>query len=381
MSFRSCRLALAFCAFASLAVAHPDDQPTAPVSWKVAAAPIPAGPLGSGAWKFEVESGWAKIPAPATLSPTHGGVVVDRAGLIYVSTDGPSGILVFKPDGNLLRSMAPEFSGIHGLMLREEGGKQFIYAAHVTGHEVVKLGLDGSLIWKIGCPTESGLYTALDDWKPNPKTPNAKPASTIVGHDGRTYVTDGYKPTAIAVGPDGRIYVADGYGASVIHEYTADRKWKRVIGSKGEGDGQFKTCHGIALDTRYEKPLLLVCDRENKRLVHLDLEGNFVRTLAADLRRPCAISMMGDYAAVAELQGRVVITDKTGKIVATLGDNPDQKQWAAFKLAPEFWQDGIFIAPHGIAFDAAGNLFVQDWNYMGRLTKLRRSVTGLVMAH
>jgi hypothetical protein len=92
------------------------------------------------------------------------------------------------------------------------------------------------------------------------------------------------------------------------------------------------------------------------------------------------VSIKGDYAAVAELQGRVVVTDKTGKIVATLGDNPDQKQWAAFKLAPEFWQDGIFIAPHGVAFDAAGNIFVQDWNYIGRLTKLRRA-PGLALAN
>jgi hypothetical protein len=144
------------------------------------------------------------------------------------------------------------------------------------------------------CPTESGVYPALDDWKPNPKTPKAKPGATLVGHDGRSYVIDGYKPTAVTVGPDGRIYVADGYGASIIHEFSPDRKWTRVIGSRGEGDGQFKTCHGIALDTRFEKPLLLVCDRENRRLIHLDLDGKFVRNLAVGLRRPCAVSIMGE---------------------------------------------------------------------------------------
>ena len=58
---------------------------------------------------------------------------------------------------------------------------------------------------------------------------------------------------------------------------------------------------------------------------------------------------------------------------ATLGDNPDQKQWAQFKLAPEFWRDGIFIAPHGVSFDKKGNLIVQDWNFAGRVTMLRRA--------
>lgn len=352
----SLRFALAFCALSTAALAHSDD--IMPVR-KVAAAPLPSAPLGQGAWRFEVESGWAKVPANTNLGPTHGGIVVDRAGLIYMSTDGPLGILVFQPDGKFLRNIAPEFSGIHGLMIREEGGQEFIYAAHVTASEVVKLDLTGKAVWTIGVPKESGFYD-------QPADPKKKPQA--------------YKPTAITVGPDNRIYVADGYGASVIHVYSPERKYLKTIGTKGEGDGQFKTCHGIALDTRSGNPLLLVCDRENKRLVHLDLEGNFVRTLATDLRRPCAVSIKGDYAAVAELQGRVVITDKAGKIVATLGDNPDQKQWAAFKLAPEFWQDGIFIAPHGVAFDAAGNIFVQDWNYVGRLTKLRRASVGLALA-
>lgn len=332
-------------------VAHTDF--TLPLG-QVTATPLPAAPLGSGQWRFDVAAGWAQLPATVSLGPTHGGIVLDRAGRIYVSTDAENtGIFVFDAKGKYLRSIAPELSGIHGMMIREEGGREYIYAAHVKGPQAVKIDLDGKLQWKIGMPKESGFYD-------QPEDPKKKPAA--------------FRPTAVAVGPDNRIYVADGYGASVIHVYSPEQKYLKTIGTRGEGDGQFKTCHGIALDTRYGAPLLLVCDRENRRLVHLDLEGKFVRILTKDLRRPCAASIMGDFVAVAELEGRVAIVDKAGQVVATLGDNPDQKQWAQFKLAPEHWRDGIFIAPHGLAFDPAGNLFVQDWNFAGRLTKLQRFV-------
>ena len=369
------RLVLVGCLVVARALAHEDG---APAAGSTPAHPLPAAPLGRGAWRFEVEAGWAQLPAGTTLGPTHGGVVIDQAGLIYVSSDGPAGILVFAPDGKFVRSLAPELNGIHSLMLRREGGQEFIYAAHLKGHQVVKLTLDGAVVWMLGCPTASGLYPELKDFRP--KASGDKPAAIVTAPDGRQFVADGYQPTAVAVGPDGRIYVADGYGTSVIHEFSADRKWRRVIGAKGTADGEFSTCHGLVLDPRFGAPLLLVCDRENKRLVHLDLDGKFVRTLATGLRRPCAIALWGDYAAVAELEGRVVVTDRTGGIVATLGDNPDQAQWAAFKLAPEFWRDGIFIAPHGLAFDATGNLYVQDWNYLGRLTKLRRAPDGIAVA-
>jgi hypothetical protein len=259
--------------------------------------------------------------------------------------------LVFEPSGRYLRSIAPEFSGIHGMMIRSEGGREFIYAAHVKGPQIVKLDLDGKAQWTLGMPKESGFYN-------QPADPKGKATA--------------FRPTAVTVGPDGRIYVADGYGASVVHVYSPERRYLKTIGTRGEGENQFKTCHGIALDTRFGAPRLLISDRENRRLVHTDLEGKWLGVVTTGLRRPCAASIHGDYVAVAELEGRVAIVDKAGKVVATLGDNPDQKQWAQFKLAPEHWRDGIFIAPHGVSFDAAGNLFVQDWNFAGRVTKLAR---------
>jgi hypothetical protein len=299
---------------------------------------------GSGANTFKTVPGWGNVPEKLQIGPTHGGVVVDKAGLIYVSSDSAQGIYVFNPDGSLARTIAAEFSGIHGLCIRNEGGEQFLYAAHLRGAQALKLKLDGTAVLKIPFPEE-----AADKYPKGVKD---------------------YKPTAIAVAPNGDIFVSDGYGKSLIHKFDSAGKYIKTFGGKGKGDGQFETSHGIAIDTRFEKPLLLVCDRENRRLVHLDLDGNFVGVITTDLRRPCAVSFHGDLMAVAELEARVAIIDKSNKVVAVLGDNPDKAQWAKFDIPPDWWKPGIFTAPHGVSYDAAGNLYVQDWNKTGRITKL-----------
>src|ERR1044071_1494129 len=83
---------------------------------------LPAGPLGQGEWRFEVVPGWAKLPPGKTFTSTHGGAVVDKAGNIYMSSDGPDGIFVFSRDGKFLRNIGQELTNMHGLMLREEDG-------------------------------------------------------------------------------------------------------------------------------------------------------------------------------------------------------------------------------------------------------------------
>ena len=73
---------------------------------------------------------------------------------------------------------------------------------------------------------------------------------------------------------------------------------------------------------RYRQPLLMVCDRENRRLCHFDLDGKYVGTVTQHLRRPCQVSFSGDYAVVSELEGRVTVLDVDNVPIAFLGDNP-----------------------------------------------------------
>jgi hypothetical protein len=282
-------------------------------------------------------------PDGKPLGPCHGGVVLDKAGNIYVTTDTERGIVVFSPQGRFLRSIGP--TRIHGLEVREENGEQFIYAARPADHEVIKLNLKGELLWTIEFPREAGIY----------KDANA------------------FKPCAVTVAPDGSIFVADGYGSNYILKYDKTRKFVKAFGGPGAEEGRFKTCHGIALDMRQGKPLLLVCNRNNNRVEYWDLEGNFVKVIQKDLRMPAAVHIRGDYAVIPELQGRVTVLDKEGNIVAQVGDNPNAKQRANFGLPPDQWSEGICNSPHGASIDKDTNLIVTEWSQFGRLHKFALS--------
>ena len=278
-------------------------------------------------------------PDGKQLGPCHGGVVIDKAGNIYVTTDTDRGIVVFSSQGKFLRAVGP--TRIHGLEIREENGTEYIYGARPTDHEVLKLKLDGEKVWSLEYPKGSDIYT------------NA----------------DGFKPCAVTVAPDGSIFVADGYGANYVLKFDPARKFVKAFGGPGPEEGKFNTCHGIALDTRQGKPLLLVCNRNNNRVEYWDLEGNFVKVIQKDLRMPAAVHIRGDYAVFPELQGRVTVLNKEGKIVAQIGDNPNAKQRANFNLPPAEWTEGICNSPHGASFDKEFNVIVSEWSKFGRVHK------------
>jgi hypothetical protein len=318
-----------------LAEAHPHDPPV-----DGRAALTVAAQTGTGAMQFRNIPGWGAMPQGETLGKTNGSIAVDTAGLIYVSTDGPHGILVFSPDGKLARTIP--LSRAHGLFIHEENGVESLWASHATGPRLVQMTLEGKELFQI----------------PNDKTGEVK---------------GGFKGiTAATIAPDGSIYVAIGYGSNFIHHFDAEGRHLKTFAGKGKGDAQCHTAHGIGLDTRFDPPRLLVADRENNRVTHFGLDGSWLGVHAAGLRRPTDLSFRGKLVAVSELGGRVSILRKNGKAAARLGDNPDEKQRANPKVDPKDLAPGLFSAPHGVSFDAWGNLFVQDWNNFGRLTKLER---------
>lgn len=299
---------------------------------------------GNGQHTYETVPGWGAMPDGQNLGPTHGGVAIDKSGNVYVSTEAAHAIAVFKKDGMFVKAIAPDCRAIHALAINEEQGTEYLYGAHAWGKRVVKLDLEGNIVLEIP-------------------------------HETTGEVPGGFKGiTGVAVGPDGSIYASCGYGSNMVHKFDAKGVLLKSIGGKGkpQQEGKFHTCHGLTLDLRFDQPLLLVSDRENRRLVHLDLDLDWVGVHATNLRRPCVASILGDYCAVAELQGRVTIFDKNGTPVSFLGDNPNSEHWAKKPIPESQLIDGLFTSPHGLSYDVEGNLYVQDWNETGRVTKLQK---------
>lgn len=300
--------------------------------------------LGESPARFVWDEAWSAQPWSAELGNTHGGMAVDRAGRVYASRDAAPAVLVFDRKGQQVDAWGEELAGgLHGLCLVQEGAEEFLYLAHTARHQVWKTTLTGEVLWKLDLPTDTDLY---DD-------------------------ASQYHPTSVAVAPDGRLFVADGYGKGYIHRFAADRSYLGSFGGPGDAPGLFHTPHGLAVDATGAAPRLLVADRENGRVQSFDLDGKFLEILEVSFRRPCGVAVgPGGRLAVPELAGRVTLLDGEDRLLARLGDNPDSTQWAQNGLPVEAWQAGVFISPHGAAFDARGDLYVQDWLAAGRYTRL-----------
>ena len=302
--------------------------------------------MGTGIMTFDTVPGWGLRPdGKSAIGPTHGGVVVDKAGNIYASAD--QGVYVFSPEGKVIQSyLGGDYTRLHDIEIRDEGNGEFIYGARNANAEGIKFNAaSGEVVLRLKYPEESGL--------------NLK----------------AFNPTAITVAPNGDIYLANGYASNHIFRFDKDGKYLSHFGTQGNGLKEFNTAHGMTLDTRYNPARLLICDRNHQpkgRLVHYSLEGEFLEEVITGLGMPTSVAIQGDYVSVPDLHGRLVVLNKNNTIMAVLGHNPDPAKGGNYNIPQDQWVEGIFSGTHGSYWDSEGNLYVQDWNVSGRIMKLVR---------
>jgi hypothetical protein len=333
---------------------------------------------------YTVVAGWLKLPEGRTeIGSMHGDVAVSSAGDVYVSVQGSvrqnlarlgpnPGLQVYGPDGRFLRNVPNAPGDLHGFIIRKERAGEFIYGTRLWApmsvedeirteldrQAVIKMTLDGKIVQVI---PPSAVPDQFKD-----KTP-----------DGRAFM----RLTNVTVAPNGDIYATDGYATSYIHRFDHTGKYIRSFGGKAAPYG-FNTLHKIAIDTRFSPARIIGCDRANGRIVHMSLDGDFLGVVAQDMNTPAAVAIHGDYAAIAEMKpgvatsktltGKTVgvsILDKTGKVVAVFGTNANADEIGAATIDPAKWRTGAVTAPHGVAFNEQGDIFVAEFNQWGRVQR------------
>src|SRR5260221_2703947 len=253
--------------------------------------------LGSAlAAEYKAVPDWHSFPdGKKVIGNMHGDLAVASNGEVYVSVMDPkAGLQVFGSDGKFLRIVPNAPPDLHGFVIHKEAGGEFIYGTRLGAGNILKLTLDGREVLNIP-PT-----AIPDEFKNKDK-------------DGKPFV----RLTAMDVAPNGDLFVTDGYASDYLHHFDKTGKYLKSFGGRAEPYG-FKTLHKIAIDSRFDPPRIIGCDRANMRVVQLSLDGDFLGVIAKDMLLPAAVAIHGDYAVIGEIKGRVTILDKAGQVVTTL---------------------------------------------------------------
>jgi DNA-binding beta-propeller fold protein YncE len=289
--------------------------------------------LGRGEYAYRVIADWAKLPEGLSFRDVAA-VAVDRKDQVYVFNRGEHPMIVFDRNGNFLRSWGEgRFPRAHGLHI---GPDETLYCTDDGDHTMRRCTLDGKVLLELGIP--------------------GRPAPYMSG-------TPFHRCTHTALSPKGEIYVADGYGNARVHKYTPDGRLLMSWGEPGTRPGQFNIVHNICCDG---DGWVYVADRENHRVQIFDGNGRY-ETQWNNLHRPCGLCAQGDRRPIfyigelgpstpvnlpwPNIGPRLSIVTHDGKLLAELGD-PHAGE------AP-----GQFIAPHGLAVDSHGDIYVGEVSY------------------
>ncbi len=289
--------------------------------------------LGSGDFIYEVSGNeWGSLP-PGWEYNDATAVTVDSKDHVYVFNRSAHPVIVYDPEGNLLRSWGEDiFTMPHGITVDPD---DFVYCADVGDHTVRKLTPEGNVLMTIGDP--------------------GKPAEAMSGFPFRA-------PTHVAIDPrNGEIFISDGYGNARVHRYSPDGQLISSWGKSGTFPGHFNIVHNISID---KDGWVYIADRDNRRIQIFDVDGNYQDQWAnlsraacvyADTKSGRTLVYVGEYFAGltsnangTNLGPRVTIFEQTGEVVARLGSESYGDQ------------PGRFYAPHGIAVDSRGDIYVAE---------------------
>jgi DNA-binding beta-propeller fold protein YncE len=276
---------------------------------------------------------WCKLPYGMTFKNDATSVAVDSKDNVYVFCRGPVPLFIFDSEGNYINSWGEgEFLRPHGICLDKNDD---LYLIDDQGHMIEKRTKEGKLIFRLGEKGKSSVRQSGDIFN---------------------------LPTDAIVDPDnGDIFISDGYGNSRVHKFDTEGNYIKSWGEPGSDEGKFSLPHNIAITSDKR---LIVADRENFRLQIFDTEGNFIdqwhihhpMSVTTDSKDNIYVGEMGPppvQEGVKNLGNCVSILNSEGELIERLGDELPGSN------------DNQFVAPHGIAVDSNGSIYVAEvaWTF------------------
>ena len=121
------------------------------------------------------------------------------------------------------------------------------------------------------------------------------------------------RQTDLAWDAQDNIFVADGYNNSRVVKLGKDGTWIKSVGTRGAGQNQFNTVHGIAVDV--QQSLVYVADRGNFRIQVYDTDLNFKKTITG-IGAPWSVQVTSKYIYSGDGNGKLYQLDRnSGKLL------------------------------------------------------------------
>jgi imidazolonepropionase-like amidohydrolase len=256
-------------------------------------------------------TGWARLPDGMAWAQVTA-ASADADGNLFVFRRAQPPILQLNASGEFVRGLGEGLiAAAHGLRVDAQG---FVWVADVRGHTVYKMDRSGRVLLTLGKKGVSGAGV-----------------DTFNG------------PTDVLVTPAGDVFVTDGQFNSRVMHFSKDGAFVKQWGTSGDGPGQFKVPHAIAIDSRGR---LFVADRDNNRIAIFNQEGRLLDQWTA-FGQPSGLFIDPSdrlyVAAIGARSGLAIGSARTGELE---------------QLIPIPAKE--LNGPHLVSADARGNVYVAD---------------------